>query len=343
MALFKQKGSRNWWMNYTHNGKQVRKSTGTANKRLAEQIFCKVQTQVTEGTYFENCQGKNKTLYDLFSRYLLEVTPDKNPVTQIDEKRFAKNFLEFAGNRKLIEITSDLVSRYVVERKKTVKPGSINRELAFLSVTFNQAIKVWGWCRDNPVSRIKREKEQKRVKYFPDHEFAEIFKHLPDWVKPIVLLGKNTGLRLSNLIHLKWPEINLYKRLIVLEGEKMKNTYPLGIPLNKQATDVLVESFRIRKLHIPYVFYNRDAKPYTKWGVYRAFKKACKAAGYPDYRFHDLRHDFCSKLVQGGIDIYTVKELAGHKDVTTTQRYAHLNTKRLEESVSVLDNIIVLS
>jgi site-specific recombinase XerD len=78
-------------------------------------------------------------------------------------------------------------------------------------------------------------------------------------------------------------------------------------------------------------------KPYTKWGVYQAFKKACKKAGYPDYRFHDLRHDFCSKLVQAGVDIYTVKELAGHKDVTTTQRYAHLNPERLKQGVSVLD------
>jgi len=57
----------------------------------------------------------------------------------------------------------------------------------------------------------------------------------------------------------------------------------------------------------------------------------------PHYRFHDLRHDFCSKLVQAGVDLYTVKELAGHKNITTTQRYAHLSAERLKEAVSVLD------
>jgi integrase len=337
MALYRQKEGKVWWMSYSFRGRQIRKSTGTTSKKIAETIYYKVKTQIAEGKYLENTQSKNKLLSELFSRYLEEVTPNKNPVTQIDEKRFAKNFLIFFGDRKLVEITSNQVSQYVVQRKKVVAPGTVNRELAFLSATFNQALKIWNWCQDNPVSRIKREKEHKRVKYFSDNEFSEIFRRLPGWVQPIVLLGKNTGLRLSNLIHLEWSEVNLKKQLIVLDAEKVKNSYSLGIPLSKQAFEVLKEQNKQRKLHIPYVFSNQEGKPYTKWGVYRAFKKACINAGYPDYRFHDLRHDFCSKLVQAGVDIYTVKELAGHKDVTTTQRYAHLNPERLKQGVSTLD------
>jgi len=337
MALYRQNGSTVWWMNYSFRGRQVRKSTGTTNKKVAESIYFKVKTTIAEGKYLENTQGKNKFLSELFSRYLEEVTPNKNPITQSDEKRFAKNFLIFFGDRKLIEITSDQVSQYVVQRKKVVASGTINRELAFLSATFNKALKIWNWCQHNPVSGIKREKENKRVKYFSDHEFSEIFRRLPGWVQPIVLLGKNTGLRLSNLTHLKWSDVNLKKKLIALDAEKVKNSYSLGIPLNKQAFEVLKGQSKQRKLHISYVFPNQKGSPYTKWGVYRAFKKACINAGYPDYRFHDLRHDFCSKLVQAGVDIYTVKELAGHKDVATTQRYAHLNPKRLKQGVSVLD------
>ena len=60
-------------------------------------------------------------------------------------------------------------------------------------------------------------------------------------------------------------------------------------------------------------------------------------ADYPEFRFHNLRHDFCSKLVQSGVDLYTVIELAGHKDITTTQRYAHLSRAKLKKAVSVLD------
>jgi integrase len=337
MALYRQNGSKVWWMSYSFRGRQLRKSTATTNKKVAESIYFKVKTQIAEERYLENAQSKNRLLSELFSRYLEEVTPNKNPTTQIDEKRFAKKFLEFFGDRKLSEITSDQVSKFVVQRKKVVAPGTVNRELAFLSASFNQALKIWNWCRDNPVSRIKREKEHKRVKFFSDQEFSEIYRLLPDWVRPIVLLGKNTGLRLSNLTHLEWSEVDLKKQLIILDAEKVKNSYSLGIPLNKQALEIVKEQSKQKKLHRQFVFPNREGKPFTKWGVYRAFKNACVKAGCPDYRFHDLRHDFCSKLVQAGVDIYTVKELAGHKNVTTTQRYAHLNPERLKQGVSVLD------
>jgi len=88
-----------------------------------------------------------------------------------------------------------LISQYVQKRKEKVGPCTINRELAFLSAAFNKAIKLWGWCRDNPVSRVPRQKEKKRVKYFSDQDFEKISHHLVDWVRSIVLLGKSTGLR----------------------------------------------------------------------------------------------------------------------------------------------------
>jgi len=154
-----------------------------------------------------------------------------------------------------------------------------------------------------------------------------------------VLLAKNTGLRKSNVVNLKWSEVNLKDRLIILEGEVMKNSECLGVPLNSTAFNVIKGQMRVRQLLAPYVFCKKNGEPYTGWGVYQTFKKGCVDAGYPDFRFHDLRHDFCSKLVQSGIDLYTVKELAGHKDITTTQRYAHLNRGKLKEAVSVLEKL----
>lgn len=246
---------------------------------------------------------------------------------------------KYFGKFYLNEITPDLISQYVLKRKKKVGPSSINRELAFLSASFNKAFKLWGWCRGNPVGMIKREKERKRVKYFSEDEFSKIFECLTEWVRPLVLLAKNTGLRKSNVVNLKWSEVNLKDRLIILEGEVMKNSECLGVPLNTTAFNVIKGQMRVRQLQSPYVFCKQNGEPYTGWGVYQAFKKGCVDAGYPDFRFHDLRHDFCSKLVQSGIDLYTVKELAGHKDITTTQRYAHLNRGKLKEAVSVLEKL----
>ena len=326
-------------MSYSFRGRQVRKSTGTTRKKIADSIYFKVKTQIAEGAYLESTRGKNKTFADVAERYLKEVTPDKKPSTQRDDKFYARTLCKFFGKFYLNEITPDLITQHVLKRKKKVGPSSINRELSFLSASLNKAYKLWGWCRENPVSKIKREKEKKRVKYFSDEESRKISALLPEWVKPLVLLAKNTGLRLSNLVNLKWAEVHLKDRLIILDGEVMKNSETLGMPLNQIAMDVIGTLFKGRKPHHKFVFCKKNGESYTGWGVSRAFKNACIGAGYPDYRFHDLRHDFCSKLVQSGVDLYTVKELAGHKDITTTQRYAHLSRGKLKEAVSVLEKL----
>ena len=189
-------------------------------------------------------RGKNKTFADMAERYLKEVTPDKKPNSQRDDKFYARTICKFFGKFYLNEITADLITQYLLKRKKKVGPSSINRELAFLSASFNKAYKLWGWCRENPVSKIKREKEKKRVKYFSDEEFSRIFSLLADWVKPIVLLAKNTGLRLSNLANLRWVEVHLKNKIIILDGEVMKNAETLGMPLNQVAVEVIAPSLR---------------------------------------------------------------------------------------------------
>lgn len=337
MGLYRQGSSTVWWMSYSFRGRQVRKSTGTTSKKVADSILSKVKTEIAEGAYLESMRGKNKTFADVAERYLLEVTPDKKPSTQRDDKFYARTLCKFFGTFRLNEITADLITQYVLKRKKKIGPSSINRELAFLSASFNKAYKLWSWCRENPVSKIKREKEKKRVKYFSDEEFRLIFSLLAEWVKPVVLLAKNTGLRLSNVVNLRWAEVSLKEKLIVLDGEVMKNSETLGMPLNQVAMDVIGTLFKTRKLHHKFVFCHENGDSYTTYGVSKAFKKACIKAKLPDFRFHDLRHDFCSKLVQSGVDLYTVKELAGHKDITTTQRYAHLSRAKLKQAISVLD------
>jgi len=74
-----------------------------------------------------------------------------------------------------------------------------------------------------------------------------------------------------------------------------------------------------------------DDKPIHRNRVGLAFRRLVKKAGIENFRFHDLRHDFCSRLIQAGEELSVVSELAGHSSITTTQRYAHLSpeAKRL--------------
>lgn len=335
MGLYKQKAGKVWWVFYSYRGRQYRQSTGTTNKKLAESVHAKIKTQIVEGNFLEKSKDQDKTFDQLADRYLEEVVPTKSLNTQRDDRSYAKILkAEFKGLY-LDEITPDLISKKKHQWKSRVGGRTINRRLSFLSAAFTEAIKVWGWCKFNPVSCIKREKENKRVKFFPDDEFEKIFEELVDWVKPIVLVAKNTGLRRNNVVHLRWSQVDLREKFIVLNAEEMKNQQSLGIPLNEKSYKVFKGLADKKKSQ--YIFCKANGNPYTPWGVTRAFKKACINADYPDYRFHDLRHDFCSKLVQRGVDLYKVKELAGHKDISSTLRYAHLRREDLIDSIRVLD------
>jgi site-specific recombinase XerD len=84
-----------------------------------------------------------------------------------------------------------------------------------------------------------------------------------------------------------------------------------------------------------------NGAPYTD--IKHSFTKACNTAQLADLHFHDLRHTFASHLVMSGIDLTTVKELLGHKDIKMTLRYAHLAPFHKMKAVDILNDALEAS
>ena len=87
-----------------------------------------------------------------------------------------------------------------------------------------------------------------------------------------------------------------------------------------------------------YIFCKEDGSPYKD--VRKYFDTVLKRCGIINFRFHDLRHTFCSQLVMAGIDIKTVQELVGHKSITMTLRYSHLSPDHKKRALDILGNRI---
>jgi integrase len=90
---------------------------------------------------------------------------------------------------------------------------------------------------------------------------------------------------------------------------------------------------------VEYVFPSQNNTRISNRNLFRAFKSAKKNAGIENFRFHDLRHTFATRLVQSGVDIYAVQKLGRWKTTSMVARYGHFNTESLRSKIEVLDKI----
>jgi integrase len=157
----------------------------------------------------------------------------------------------------------------------------------------------------------------------------------PKGIREIVTLAVGTGMRLDELIHLQWADIDLDRRLIAVHRGRhgtTKSGKARYIPILDTLMPFLRE-YGLKRAGAKLVFPGEDGKPRSKPGVRFPFKQASKRAGLPDaLRFHDLRHTFASHWVLDGGDIFRLSKILGHSNVMITQKvYAHLAPEAWEQ------------
>lgn len=322
MGLYKRKGSQFYWMTFQVDGRRIFESTKTSNKKLAEKIYAKRQVEIVEGRFFEQQKAKSLTFRDMVQKYMTAYSKQRDPYT-------IKRLLPFFGDYTLDKITSNLIAEYRNLRLKEVKPATVYQELALLRRMFNVAIKEWEWLKENPVSKISFSVGDKNARdrwLTAEEERRLLLSASPEWLKSIIIFALHTGMRRSEILNLKWEDVDFNRKLIIVT--KSKNNQKRAIPMS-QTVYKLLKGIKVRD--ISKVF------PVTVEALKDAFKRAVKKAGLKDFHFHDLRHTFATRLVQNGIDISTVKELLGHKTITMTMRYAHHYPESLRHGVEVLD------
>jgi len=152
----------------------------------------------------------------------------------------------------------------------------------------------------------------------------------------IVFFAFYTGLRLMEQLNLKVRNIDLIEMLITVGDKqyKTKTRRQRVVPISENLVSI-IERRVAGKSKDDYVFAFRNGKRFTGDYVSKTFKKACRKAGLDEeIRYHSLRHSFCSNLVQQGVSLYVVKELAGHSSISTTEIYSHLNLDALKEAIN---------
>lgn len=320
----------NIWWTYV-NGKP--RSLETSIKKEAEMLEAKIKTLVFEGKHFEKLPGERITVAEMMKRLIEESAAKKAEGSVRSYKSFQQHLLPFFGHMKLTEVRPQHIVEYKNQRLKTgIQPSTLNREISCLSKAFTLALKEWEWVRENPCSRISRERENnKRTRWLLNGEEQKLMEHCPQEIKDIVIFAIHTGMRMGEILSLKWEEVGLTDKTATVS--KSKNYEARTIPLDEEAVAVLRDRRRHRAIHVSFVFPSSVGTKMDGNNLRKVFVGALKAVGIKDFRFHDLRHTYGTRLAQMGVDIFTISKLMGHKDIGTTMRYLHHNVDTLRANV----------
>ncbi|PUE59347.1 integrase [Limnohabitans curvus] len=322
MASFRQRSSK-WQARVTRDGypNQVKTFEARAD---AERWARSVESAMDKGQFVDTQEAQRTTLRELILRYVREVTPTMKSVTE-DTYRLKALARRPIANWSLINLSATRIAAFRDERLKEVSNGTVIRELAYLSSIINHARREWDINMSNPVIHVRKPTSPTgRTRKLSDDETTKLLQALEPtgrqntWTRPVVLLAIQTAMRRSELLALRWENIDLTRQTAFLPDTK--NGTPRTVPLSAAATEVLRTIPRnISGIVFPVKYFTLDA----------AFKRAVKRAGLVDFHFHDLRHTAITAMAEKLPNLIELSAVTGHKSLSMLKRYYHPDVEEL--------------
>ncbi len=288
------------------------------------------------------------------------------------KRKLSVDCVTFA-NTKLDEITPRIVEKWRVAKiARGNSPQTANRCFAYLRASLTKA-EEWGIIDEHPFRKMKLIKTVKNnnVRYLSVDEEQRLRaalmardvlkrhgrarankwreqRHKPlydnmdgkiyiDHLMPMVILSINTGLRKGELFSLKWSNVDFDLRLLTVTATNAKSRKSRHIPLNEEAYTMLAD-WKLQCVNSQSnIFTNKQGNRFSD--VKKSWNLILKQAEITNFRWHDLRHNFASKLAMAGVNLNTIRELLGHSSYEMTLRYAHLSENHKAAAVALLDKI----
>ncbi len=357
-SVFPREGSGIWAYQIYVNGRRERGSTGERNKRAAEAFVTKKLAEYAVG--FSSPSSNKVTVRELMDDLLLRHKNDGNKSVEDDESRWRNHLQPFFGHLRSTQVTSDLIERYINERKReetrSKRPpenATINRELALLKAAYN-----YGEEKTPPkVIRVPhfRMLEERNVRkgFVKDAEYIRLAEttakeqaaKLRPWLRGMFEAGWCYGWRADEIQSLRVNQFDPMARIILLEPGETKNDVPRQTPRMDETIYQLISACTAGKGPDDFIFTRDDGEPIKDFRD--AWWKACVAAGvgkfvcgqcdelvmnkkcqscggereYKGLLFHDLRRTGVRNMIRNGISEKVAMVISGHKIRSVFDRY----------------------
>ena len=316
MASFRQRGQ-TWQVQVRRAGFPV-ESRSFATRHEGERWARAIEVDMDRGAYVSLTEAQKTTLGDLIERYMAEVTPTMKSARD-DRIRLAAMQRHKLCQLNTAALNSTQIAKFRDERLTQVSPGTVIRELAYLSSIINHARREWGIHIANPVTLVRKPAApQGRDRILTLDEQSRLLAELRPkgrrsiWMQPLVIVALETAMRRGELLALRWQLVNLPQRVALLETTK--NGERRVVPLSTRALETLQALPRSVEGRV---------FPMTGMAVSAALDDAAARAQLVDVRFHDLRHTAITAMADKLPNVIELSAVTGHKSLKMLQRYYH--------------------
>lgn len=328
-----------WWIDYGYRGTRHRESSGSARKGDAVALLRRRLEEMGRGRLVG--PSAERVMFTDLERGLIDDYA-VNGRKSIRRVRGALAHLRRTfGFHRALDITTDRVNAYIRQRQESsAANATIQKELAALKRMFTLAVRAGQLATAPHIPGIRV--DNVREGFFEAAELEAVVRELPEALRPVVRFAGLTGWRKSEVLGLRWRQVDFQSGIVRLEPGTTKNDdgreFPFGaLPpladLLKAQREGTREVERRTGQIIPWVFH-RDGQRIRD--LRTAWEGACRRAGVPGAWFHDLRRTAVRNLERAGVPRSVAMKLTGHKTESVYRRYAIADSKALEEGVGKL-------
>jgi len=313
-------------------------------KRTAEQWARQVEVDMEKGVYIDRAGSTKLSIEQALDRYEASVTIGKKPSTQKGERGFIRQAKVELGQYSLAALTTEILAKYRDGlTARGLSGDTVRLKLALLSNLYNVAMREWGLgLVRNPVALVSKPRCTARDRRLKTDELSKLVaqsvKHSNPMLGWIVQIALETGMRSGEITGLRLRQVDTDRRVVRLSDTK--NDSARTVPMTREALALFQQALDnpLRPKDCDLVFFgdpglDGQRRAYNFNKVWTTLKTNL---GLANLRFHDLRHEAVSRLVEKGLGDQEVAAISGHKSMQMLKRYTHL---RAEDLVKRLDEV----
>lgn len=343
--IYERQGKKrsSYYIAYRINGKihheRIVTSTATNAKNIAKQVLSKREAELAQGKHLNKIKP---ILFEDFAEKYLKCKRVEKESWNKDEQSI-KVFKIFFSGKYIHEITRETIDEFKINRKneiskktmKKLEQASVDRNLSCIKHMFNKAVE-WGYLEKNPAEFVRLFRpDNARTRFLSLSEIEMLLKNSTGHLRAIIILILNLGLRVKELLALRWENIDFEHNIVWLMKTKSKKKQ--YVVMNNDAKEELEFLSITKEKDSEYIFSCKN-KPLRYENIREEFLTVVKKSGILNVQLRDLRRTFGSHLAIKGQSLYTISKAMRHSSYAVTeQHYAHLSNEAIQSAVNKLD------